>query len=496
MCLAVHHASNCSKARTEAKETSSKASNGSTLSVQVRSLVCRTAPLTASEPRAGLLDAIQHLAIVGLDPSGLVTAFNAGAERLYGCSEAAMLGRRWLSGPTDQIAFHTARERGCWEGEQKRGGLLVRCVLSPVHDCSGNLSGFCEVSDDITALRDAETRQAASEQRLRAVLDAGAEGFMLLDAAGKVQVANAAAAFLLGASRDDLLGQPWDSLQLTPAKEPLIPFLRVLRTGERSISEVRLKSEDGCRSLRISSAPLQIGGRLEGVVVSLIDTTSMASRQARISQARWTAELSRRLLERQEQERRQLARELHDEIGGSLTALRIQMERDTAHASQEALALITGLIDRTRNLSLDLRPAVLDDLGLLHALLLLVQRLRDSTGLTVTLRHRGLSRRFPQELETGVYRIVQEALTNVARHSGRMEALVKIEAEDSSITASISDDGRGFEAELAEVASSTGLSSMRERSLLLGGTFEVVSQPGAGCSVRVQVPILELGEAR
>lgn len=194
--------------------------------------------------------------------------------------------------------------------------------------------------------------------------------------------------------------------------------------------------------------------------------------------------LSRRLFEVQESERRTIALELHDEIGQILTGLKLTLEMSARLPEGElraslagAQALVNELMERTRKLSLDLRPATLDHLGLLSALLRHLRYYTSQTQIPVNFLHDGLEgKRFAPELETAAFRIVQEALTNIARHAEANEATVRIIVDENTLTVEIEDDGKGFEAEVAfTVHQSSGLAGMRERALLLGGTFTVES---------------------
>jgi signal transduction histidine kinase len=209
------------------------------------------------------------------------------------------------------------------------------------------------------------------------------------------------------------------------------------------------------------------------------------------------AALSRRLLEVQETERRNLARELHDEIGQLLTGLTLILERskrlspDASIACvSEAQALAAELLARVRNLSLDLRPAMLDDLGLLPALLWHFERYTASAGVKVAFSQRGLEgRRFPADIETAAFRIVQEALTNVARHSGAYEATVAITADDTLLKLAIEDRGAGFDPDrVFRDERSSGLIGLRERARLSNGWVTLTSIRGSGTRLTAELP--------
>ena len=208
--------------------------------------------------------------------------------------------------------------------------------------------------------------------------------------------------------------------------------------------------------------------------------------------------LSHRLLEAQEAERRNIGRELHDEVGQLLTATKLLLDsaRDLPpevfrSRAAEASLRVSELLDKVRAMSLDLRPAMLDDLGLLPALLCHIDRFSSQTGVRVSLKHSGLKgRRFDADLETAIYRITQEALTNVARHAGVPEAAVRVAADKATLYVTVADQGAGFDAGSWQQSHSTaGLASMRERTALLDGTMTVVSAPGRGTTIEIALPL-------
>lgn len=206
--------------------------------------------------------------------------------------------------------------------------------------------------------------------------------------------------------------------------------------------------------------------------------------------------LSQRLVAVQEEERRNIARELHDQIGQMLTGLKTSLDLAKFSASktigeslEQAQQQTNELLQRVRNLSLDLRPAMLDDLGLLPALLWLFDRYTAQTQVKVNFKQTGIDRRFSPELETTIYRIVQEALTNVARHSHADQANIFLWTTANSISLQIEDAGVGFvPEEVLAGRHSSGLTGMQERALLLLGKLTIESSPGAGTCLAAEFP--------
>jgi signal transduction histidine kinase len=211
--------------------------------------------------------------------------------------------------------------------------------------------------------------------------------------------------------------------------------------------------------------------------------------------------LLQRLFETQEQERAHVARDLHDGVGQHLTALLVGLRAiedasDTAVARARARELreVAALAhEEIRSLARGLRPVVLEELGLVSALERLCadfERIHDAKA---SLRCQGPAvRRIDPGAEDALYRIAQEALTNVARHAGAREVQVELRQDDDSTTLSIRDDGRGFEVEGAEAAAARqrgfGLASIRERARALGGEVVLRSRPGRGASLEVRLP--------
>jgi two-component system, NarL family, sensor kinase len=212
--------------------------------------------------------------------------------------------------------------------------------------------------------------------------------------------------------------------------------------------------------------------------------------------------ISRGVLQLQEEERTRISRDLHDGIGQSLTALRIQLElleqrvaeRDAALSPDAASAreLAESCLAEVRQLARVLRPPMLDDLGLGPTLRWLTRTLQEKTGVAIELRLEGDEARADPAVETIVYRLVQEALTNVVKHAAARSAAVTVSKEAGRIRVRVEDQGRGFEpAQILSSAEEAGLGvrGMRDRVHFFNGRFKVRSAPGAGTVVEAEIPL-------
>ncbi len=201
----------------------------------------------------------------------------------------------------------------------------------------------------------------------------------------------------------------------------------------------------------------------------------------------------RRLIEGQELERRRLARELHDETGQALTSVLLGLKMvenadDKAPAVAQLRELVVATLQDVRRLAVELRPKALDDFGLVPALERLVETFVETTGIRVDFQSQLGEDRLPSEVETTLYRIVQESLTNVAKHAGARRVSVLLVRRAGAATALVEDDGHGFDAE-DELRGGIGLAGMRERLALLDGRLTVESTRGTGTTLIAEVPL-------
>jgi signal transduction histidine kinase len=231
-------------------------------------------------------------------------------------------------------------------------------------------------------------------------------------------------------------------------------------------------------------------GRLEG---RLQEQRLQDARSARELQ-----DLSAKLITAQEEERRSVARELHDEVGQVLTAIKVELavaqrtmeaRGHDAQVLEDARSITEGALTTVRDLSHFLHPAVLDDLGLPATVDWYLRGFSRRHGISADLKSAGTIQRLAPELEASSYRIIQEALTNIAKHSGATACEVSIQQSDGLLTIAVQDNGAGFPVTPQDSASSgLGLIGIRERASHLGGTVRIETAPGRGTRITVELP--------
>jgi two-component system, NarL family, sensor histidine kinase DevS len=236
-------------------------------------------------------------------------------------------------------------------------------------------------------------------------------------------------------------------------------------------------------SPRFSDADMRIAQAFANRVAVAIDLSERVGRRA-----------VRALLDGQETERRRLARELHDETGQALASILLGLKTLERDVGEEPLGVIRGLVDsalgNVRRLTVELRPPALDDFGLAAALERLGSVIGDQSSFTVDVNVALPTGLLPPDHETAIYRIVQEALTNVVKHASAKHVSIVVASSEKAVRAVVEDDGVGFATrDVREHA--LGLVGMRERAQLLGGRLEVESSPGAGTTVVVEIPLLQ-----
>jgi signal transduction histidine kinase len=303
--------------------------------------------------------------------------------------------------------------------------------------------------------------------------------------------------------------------EVLPRRESVTRVLDDLRTLQQFALEqhddrlAELYGRVRARFLWIVSGTLVLGIAVAGFAFWHVSGLEGEIHRQRLAEAQNRQDLERlsaRLVDAQEQERRSLARELHDEVGQALTAIKMEVGvamRGSADARvrsslEEARSIAETTLQSVRDLSQLLHPSMLDDFGLPETLAAYLRNFSKRTGIRTQLTHDGLQNRLPADVEVCIYRIVQEALTNVARHSGAASCSVSVVRRSGQVNLAIEDQGRGLTAaaRMSEPRRGLGLIGMRERAQALAGRFAIENRPEGGTRVSVTLPVPAATEAR
>jgi PAS domain S-box-containing protein len=315
---------------------------------------------------------------------------------------------------------------------------------------------------------------------------------------GTIMSWNDGARQLYGHPAEDAIGQQLALLYPTERSEELAANRERIKRGERiSHYETQRRRRDGsCVEVSVSISPIKEG---DGRIIGFSSIARDISERKRGEEERRRTEVLRGLADAQEEERRRIARELHDQMGQHLAALKMGLERlDGCAAPPEQLGQLHGLLKQinqdVHRIALELRPTTLDDLGLQTALVNYVEDWSDRSGIEVDFHASGLDhRRLPPPLETHLYRIVQEALTNVLKHAAAGRVSLVMERREDQLLVIIEDDGRGFDQEAAARPgvgmSQLGLLGMKERVASVGGELQVESAADKGTSLFIRIPL-------
>ena len=356
-----------------------------------------------------------------------------------------------------------------------------------------------ELEARITERKRAEEALRESEERYRELFENARDAIYVHDLEGNYISVNRAAETLSGYARDEILGRHYTEFI---AKEHLSQvsdcLLAKLEQHGETTYEVDVLAKDGRRvPVEVSSRGIYENGVIVGVQGTARDITERKQAQDTLRM------FSRQLIEAQEDERRRIARDLHDQIGQALTAVKMNLytvqrfcdEPEPAHCLKDNIDAVDEALRLVRDLSVDLRPPLLDDLGLATALCWYVDRYEKRAGVTteVLIEMPNQNERFTRELETACFRIAQEALTNVARHARATHVLLQLTRTPARLEMVVRDDGVGFDPaalrKRARRVATLGLLGMQERAHAAGGALDIHSQVSTGTAVHFSVPV-------
>ncbi|MFH0962826.1 MAG: PAS domain S-box protein, partial [Planctomycetota bacterium] len=382
------------------------------------------------------------------------------------------------------------------------GGKITPIEISASVDGEGESLRIVSLCRDITERKRAEEALRESEERHRSIIEQLNDVYYRTDRDGRITMMSPSAAHLFGfPSTSEMIGRPIESLWQDPSRRAALLASIGERGFVRDYETTAVRTDGTPFAVAVSSHYVRdASGAADGVEGIIRDITERKQTEVALRA------LARHVDSVREEEHIRIARQIHDELGQALTALRLDLtwvgrkipKGNTAlrRRIDAAVALTDATIAVGQRIAGELRPPILDDLGLVPALEWYAQHFAKRSGLRIELDVGAEEPVVPDHLAVTAYRIVQEALTNVARHAQATHARVRLGEQDGALTIEIRDDGQGFPEEAIRNPRSFGIVGMRERADSHGGALVITSSPGAGTTVRVTFPLERREEPR
>jgi PAS domain S-box-containing protein len=453
---------------------------------------------------------LRHSAIVGSSDDGIssvtlngvIETWNAGAERMFGYTENEAVGKPAsiivppeLRDQQQNKILETLRAGGRIEQFEtvrvsKTGKRIdVSLSISPIKDSTGKIVGYAGIAHDITQRKRAEEALLSSEQRYRLLFERNVAGVGIASRDGRLLNCNDGWARILGyESRDDLRGRHASEFYFNPAERQLLVD-ELLEKGVLFSRELKLRRKDGTPIwVLFNCARFNSENDIAIVQATMIDISELKRSELAV------ADMTRKLIEAQEQERARIGRELHDDINQRLALLSLELEQLQENPSQiesrlqEFRRRIGELSNDVQALSHDLHSSKLEYLGVIAGMKSWCKEFAERHKMEIDFRS-DVPGAVPLQVGLPLFRVVQEALNNVIKHSGVKRIEIQLGEDSGEIHLVISDLGKGFDVEAALKGKGLGLTSMRERVRLVGGTIAIESKPMGGTIIHVRVPM-------
>jgi PAS domain S-box-containing protein len=353
------------------------------------------------------------------------------------------------------------------------------------------------------ALVQAQQQLEQTRDLFVSLFDFAPNGYVIMNDHGLIQRVNLTAATLLGKPRHSIEGLPLFGFVAAADRQKTLDFLRRCRSGDQDSqtlsTEISVRSSDATVPVQIICRP-SFGGKASQpeLFVTIIDISER--RQLEIERDRAASEhaaLARRLLSIQDEERRRIARDLHDNVGQQITSLRLMLDiiamkslDEEAHARvRQSLSIVEQLDKNLDFIAAGLRPTALD-VGLVAAIEQFVREWAKTFGIDCSFHSDDLDDLpIMTDVATHLYRVVQEALNNILKHAGATTVTVAIERREPDLVLTIADDGCGFDARAADIKAGLGLLGMRERAQIVGALIDIRSSPRHGTTITLQLPL-------
>ncbi len=484
---------------------------------------------------------MEHIkdAVISTDKNFAIVSWNRKAEKLSGWSEGEMQGKNIVKivkpvygeEGTESVVVKELLKNESWEGEtsfQKRNGEQATVLVSAaiVKDYNGKLKGIVAIIRDISAQKQLEAQLTKFNSELgkqvedrtlevKRVVDQllGSEKkykllfennplpmWMITMPDMNITDVNAAAVHHYGYARQEFLNLNLRDIHPQSEVNAFLRYMKEQPSGHHNAGVWRhYKKNRSIIFVEIYAYSMKLEGRDIRLVLSH-DITQKIESEKKLKQSLVQIRmLTGHLQEVREEERKNIARDIHDELGQQLTVLKMDVSwiiKKLQRSDEILLSQLKGLLDTidgtmksVRRMCSELRPALLDDLGLVAAMEWQAREFEKNTGIIVELRLPVEALNLLPEIRTGLFRIFQESLTNVARHAQAQQVKVDLQEKDQVLVLNIGDNGKGFDTSMLNGKRTLGILGMEERSLMMGGKYVIESQPGKGTTVKVFVPM-------
>ena len=410
-----------------------------------------------------------------------------------------------------------------WEEVAENGKLLNRELAfktksnKPVHGLFStekielNKTGYwlttiIDISERKKAeqkLSEVHERVSDSELRFRTLTKTAPVGIFETDATGSTTYVNETWLQYSGMKFEEAMGDGWLNAVHAEDREWLIKgWHSKTEIKAESFSEYRIVDKNGkLRWVNGKAVPVKNSdGNITGYMGIILDVTERKEAEGKLKESsEQLRELSRHLQNVREAERMNIAREIHDELGQQLTGLKMDIAWLMKKAGQDdpviktkfddTLLLIDGTVKSIRRIATELRPSIIDDLGLNAAIEWQISEFSERLDVEIEFENNFDDKNVPSDISIGVFRILQESLTNIAKHAGAEKLKIKIEQLDNTLQLIVQDDGIGFDTKAKQTDLSFGLLGIKERTGMMQGECHIFSKPGGGTTIEIKIPL-------
>jgi len=491
------------------------------------------AALLAAESRwRSVVSSVKDYAIFLISPDGEVMSWNEGAQKIKGYRPEEIIGKAISIFYTPEeaasgvpghnlelAALNGSHQSEGWRVRKDGSRFWAEIVFTPIYDQHQRLQAFAKITRDTTEQKLAQEKIAY----LARLIEDTSDAIFSIGKDGAIKSWNRSAELLFGWPASEVIGKQTNELMRPQISEEVRqPIRRQLEEVGYWKGEIVYLDHSGEKRTILQSVSNARGldGKPDGYVIVGRDVTNWKKVEDQLRQFNTlletqvkekTAEITRsnnelralasHLQDIREEERAAMAREVHDELGQQLTGLKMDLAHigrrlssaDTAwlmEKTQQTMALLDTTIRTVRKIATELRPSILDDLGLVAAIDWQGQEFMKRSGVTTHFRSGLAAVDLPPAVAIGLFRICQESLTNIGRHAAADHVSIVLNGDDEQLCLTISDDGRGIDLQKAGNGKTLGLLGMKERAQMMGGTLHIDSLPGKGLTLSVAIPLL------